>query len=102
MCALGDASGPFTVTMRFTAISTTTPGRSLNSAEVSFDVDGDGPEPRQSVGPVNDDVEVVAVLALAPLGDGPAGATSAWLQLAIAVALLLGARPATREARARS
>ena len=27
MCALGDASGPFTVTMRFTAIAPTTPGR---------------------------------------------------------------------------
>ena len=100
MCELGDASGPFTVTLHFVAIAPTTPDRTIDVAEVSFDVDGTGPEPRETIGPVSDDLEIVEVLALAPLGDGDtSGASSAAVALLLAgVTVAVGAFTLLRRA----
>ena len=72
-CALGDATGPFTVQARFTAVAPTVPGASINQASVLSDQDGEGGDPSVTTGPVADDVEIVEVLALPPLGDGDMG-----------------------------
>ena len=73
-CAVGDLSGPTRFTARFTAIQATLPGRTLDEASVLSDPDGPGGDPPITTGPASDDVEIVEVLALPPLGDGPVAA----------------------------
>ena len=48
------------------------PDRTLDSAELRFDLDGPGGDPPQTIGPVSGDVEIIEVLALPPLGDAVA------------------------------
>jgi hypothetical protein len=69
----------------------------VNEASAVFDLDGPGGDPPTTIGPAFDDVQIVEVLALPPLGDGPAAAASgsgagaaAAAVIAIAVAAALG------------
>ena len=71
VCDLGTLSGPISVTAEFEALSSTLPDRTLNTAYAEADPDGDGPEGRVAIGPASDDVEIIEVLALPPLGDAP-------------------------------
>ena len=105
VCPLGTATGGFSVQMQFTAVGGTAWGSTVNQASVLNDQDGPGGNAPTTTGPVSASVEIVEVLALAPLGDGPVGATSAWLQgllVAIAATLLLSVRYATHHATPRS
>ena len=109
-CDLGDVSSPVTVQLRFVTVAPTLPRRTLDTAEVTFDVDGAGPLPPEAIGPVSDDVEIVEALALAPLGNdraggSPSGSLAAALAATAAVALGAGVvlrrrRVARREDRA--
>ena len=104
-CPLGTATETFSVQLEFSALASTLPGSTVNQASVINDQDGVGGDPPTTTGPVSANVEIIEVLALAPLGDGPVGATSAWLQgllVAIAAALLLSVRYATHHAAPRS
>jgi len=89
-CDLGDASGPFTVQARFSALAGMLPGSSVNQASVINDQDGAGGDAPTTTGPVSADVEIVEVLALPPLGDGDtrAGSTAAATMLLAALAAL--------------
>ena len=101
ICPLGDASGGFSVQLSFTALAGTTPGRTVNEVSVLNDQDGPGGNAPTTTGPVTADVEIVEVLALAPLGDGPAASASVWLQallVVIAAGLLIGVRRASARA----
>ena len=73
-CDVGDLSRPTRFTARFTAIQATLPGRTLDEASVLSDPDGPGGDLPMTTGPASDDVEIVEVLALPPLGDGPMAA----------------------------
>ena len=55
-CALGDAGGPFTVQLTYVAVQATVPDRTLDAAELRFDLDGPGGDPPQTIGPVRGDV----------------------------------------------
>ncbi|MDA1061568.1 MAG: hypothetical protein O2895_01435, partial [Chloroflexi bacterium] len=91
VCALGDLSGPTTFSARFTAVQSTLPGQTLNQASVISDPDGPGGDPPMTTGPASDDVEIIEVLALPPLGDGPAlaqGGTSAAIFALAAAAIV--------------
>ena len=103
VCALGDASGPFTVQLRFTALSATVPGATVNEASLVSDQDGLGGDPPTTTGPVAADVEIVEVLALAPLGEGePIGSDwRPWLLVALTALVAVTGRLATASGRAR-
>ena len=101
-CTLGDASGPFTVQLTYVAVQATVPDRTLDSAEVRFDLDGPGGDPSQTIGPVDADIEIIEVLALPPLGDGADASRTAGGALALLGAAIVAAAGARRLARQRS
>ena len=77
--------------------------RRCAAVSVLNDQDGPGGNAPTTTGPVTADVEIVEVLALAPLGEGPLLTSAVWLQgavIALAAALLLGGRYATLRLRA--
>ena len=90
VCPAGDlTSGSATMTLHFTALKGTLGDRTLDEAKVVFDLDGPGGDPPLMIGPVFDDVEIVEVLALPPLGDGSlSGQGGAPLALVVALAAL--------------
>jgi hypothetical protein len=93
VCDLGTATGSFTVQTHYTALEGTTPGQTVSAATVVNDQDGPGGDPPTTTGPASASVEVVEVLALPPLGDGPT--TSGWILWATVGAvltLIVGAR----------
>ena len=96
------ANSSFTVQFTFVAVQPTLPGRTLDSAEARFDIDDPGGDPPQSIGPVDDDVEIIEVLALPPLGDGGSAPPTAGGVLALLGAAAVAALGARRLARRRS
>ena len=90
VCPAGDlTSGSATMTLHFTALKGTLGDRTLDEAKVVSDLDGPGGDPPLMIGPAFDDVEIVEVLALPPLGDGSlSGQGGAPLALVVALAAL--------------
>ena len=96
VCPAGDLSGPATLTMHFTALKGTLGDRTFDEAKVVSDLDGPGGDQPLMIGPAFDDVEIVEVLALPPLGDGSlSGQGGAPLALVVALAALAVASAAT-------
>ena len=103
VCPAGEPAAATTVTISFRALQSTLPGSTINEANVVY---GD---PATTIGPAFDDVQIVEVLVLPRLGDGPvAGSTgstsseAAALLAGLAVALALAGRGLTaRQAAAR-
>ena len=102
VCDLGTITGAITALAEFEALKSTLPDRTLNEVSAAFDPDGDGPAGRHRIGPASDDVEIIEVLALPPLGDGAATAEplstplgAALAGIGLAALLTLGGRART-------
>ena len=83
VCPAGELTAAATVTISFTALQSTLPGSTINEANVVY---GD---PATTIGPAFDDVQIVEVLVLPPLGDGPTAAGRDGLALALLAVLVM-------------
>ena len=83
VCPAGELAAATTVTISFRALQSTLPGSTINEANVVY---GD---PATTIGPAFDDVQIVEVLVLPPLGDGPTAAGRDGLALALLAVLVM-------------